>query len=112
MASFTNVNRALDRYLQTVHYTTISRTTVDFEETLTPTVTIIKAVVQPANPEKLNVDQIDWSLKYRLIHSNQPLVMGDYVRHDGIEYKLIAPSDWSDYGYYRAIGEEVKGDLV
>lgn len=112
MPSLPNVSSVLDCYLQTVQYTTIDRTTVDFIDTLVPTVINIEAVVQPANPEKLNIDQIDWSLKYRLIHSKHQLQMGDYVRHNGIEYTLIIPSDWSDYGYYRSIGEEVKGDLV
>lgn len=71
----------------------------------------IMAVVQPADMEKLNVDTIDYSLKYLQIHTRDiyTVVLNDNLIYDGLKYKAVpGVKDYSLYGYYETIFEQVK----
>jgi len=68
----------------------------------------IEAVVQPANKESLTLDNVNYSLSYIQINTTIPIKIGDYVLDKGKKYKIVELEDFSDYGFYKAIGEEVK----
>lgn len=86
----------------------IAKTTVDFVESETVTARTINAVVQPAQKEHLNAADIDWSLRYLLIHSDSEVELGEMFEVSGEDYKIIDAGDYQLYGYTEAIAEQTK----
>lgn len=108
-----NMSEVLTEWSQPVVLKTKTITTVDFVETVIVTATDIMAVVQPADPEKLQVLQIDFSLEYIQIHSVSPMAIGQYVQWDGRDFKLVPfRKGYGQYGYTEAVGEETKLPLL
>lgn len=107
-----DMSDTLDEWKQPVVVKTVTQETIDFEPVDQVAVRTIQAVVQLAQKEKLNADQIDWSLRYLLVHTTGPLTVGEFVEYKGADYKIIEPGDWQDYGYTEAIAEETKRDLL
>lgn len=108
-----NMSDVLTEWLQPVSLKTVTATTVDFVETVTVVVQPFQAVVQPADPEKLKVEQIDYSLEYIQIHSVSPMAIGQYVEWDGRDFKLVPfRKGYGQYGYVEAVGEETKLPLL
>jgi len=103
-----DVSIALAEWAIPVTVKTVTQMTIDFEPADIVTSRSITAVVQPAQKEKLNPDQIDWSLRYLLIHSTEQVSAGEFIEHDGEDYKIIEPGDWQAYGYTEAIAEQTK----
>ena len=68
----------------------------------------IQAVVQPADKDKLNTANIDWSLDYQMFHTTTDVSEGDFIEYSGRDYKIISRAPYGDYGYYELIGEETK----
>lgn len=102
----------MDDFLQPVILKTVTTTSVDFEETETVTTQSIEAVVQPAGKDKLTADNIDYSLEYQTIHSKTQLLEGQYIQYAGKDFKIISVLPYGDYGYYEAVGEETKRELL
>ncbi|MCV0420134.1 MAG: hypothetical protein K5804_17975 [Microbacterium sp.] len=103
----------LTEWSQSVKLKTVTITTVDFVETKTVVVADILAVVQPADPEKLQVDQIDFSLEYIQIHSVTPMAINQFVEWDGRDFKLVPfRKGYGQYGYTEVVGEETKLPLL
>lgn len=108
-----DMSEVLTEWSQPVALKTVSETTVDFAPTITIVGANIMAVVQPADPEKLKVEQIDFSLEYIQIHSVSPLAIGQYVEWDGRDFKLVPfRKGYGQYGYTEAVGEETKLPLL
>jgi len=91
---------------------TVTRQTVDFEPTDVVAGRTIDAVVQPAQMEKLNPDQIDWSKKYLQIHSTAPIAMGEFLEYNGEDYKIVDNGDYQRYGFTEAVGEQTKKTIL
>lgn len=106
-----DVSAALSMWSQSVSLKTAVTTTVDFEIETVITSKTIKAVVQVADKTKLNPDMVDWSLRYVLAHSTSSMSIGQYIEYGGINYKVVDLGNYDDYGYYRAVGEQVKGNI-
>jgi len=106
-----NKAKTLKKWEQTVILKTAVRTTLDGEPTVDITLVNIKSVVQVATAEQLKAFDIDWSLRYIWCHSSSDIKAGQYIEQHGINYKVISPSDWQDYGYSDVICEQVKGDI-
>lgn len=108
-----DMSDVLTEWSQAVKLKTVTITTVDFVETKTVVVTDILAVVQPADPEKLQVDQIDFSLEYIQIHSVTPMAINQYIEWDGRDFKLVPfRKGYGQYGYTEVVGEETKLPLL
>ena len=103
-----NLSGALSGWISPYQVVSITPHTTDFTADSIETVRTIRALVQPADPERLNVDQIDWSLRYIQIHTVDALAVGEYLVSNGTRYKVISGGDWSAYGFRVATGEEVK----
>lgn len=88
--------------------TATETTDANFDKVPVVTARTISAVVQPAQKEKLNADQIDWSLQHLWIHSPDQVAVGEFIEYQGADYKIIEPGDWQLYGYTEAIAEETK----
>jgi len=91
---------------------TVTRGTVDFEPVDVVRGRTIQAVIQPAQKNKLNTDQIDWAKRYLLIHTNESVINGELIEYSGEDYKIIEPGNYQLYGYTEAIAEQTKRDLV
>ena len=103
-----DMGEVLDCFLQPVTLKTVTTTTVDFDETESVATQAISAVVQPADKDKLNPANLDWSLRYQMIHSKSTMVEGQYLEYAGTDYKIISVTPYGDYGYHEAVGEETK----
>lgn len=106
-----NKSKTLRKWEQDVILKTVTRTTVDFEDVVVITPQPIKAVVQVASAEQLKAFDIDWSLRYLQIHSSSLIDVGQFIEYQGLNYKVISPSNYQDYGFSEVIAEEVKGDI-
>ena len=107
-----DVSEAMDGWLSDYLIKTVTKTTVNFEADDTVAGRTIQAMVQVAQKEKLNPDQIDWSKKYILVHSPDPINVGEYIESNGEDYKIIEPGDWQAYGYTEAVAEQTKQTLL
>lgn len=107
-----NVSDVLDCFLQSVVLKTVTTTSVDFEESESVTTQTIRAVVQPADMDKLNADNIDWSLDYQLLHTKFTISVGQYIEYKGRDYKIISLKNYGDYGYVEAVIEQTKRALL
>lgn len=107
-----NVSAALGPWSDTYAVKTVTRTTVDFVEQQSVATRTITAVIQPADPNRLRAESIDWSLRYIRIHSRDPVAVGEYVTFEDVDYKLISVTDWQRYGYVAAVGEETRRPLL
>lgn len=104
-----DVSDALEEWVSDYTVKTLTRTTVDFEPVDVVTPRTVQAMVQPADPQRLQtLAGLDWSLKYVTVHSLDAVAVGEYIEYRGEDYKLVSTTDWSDYGYYKAIGEQTK----
>jgi len=91
---------------------TITKSTVDFVEVDTVTARVIDAVIQPAQKEHLNAADIDWSLKYIQIHAASQVFLGEMIKFNGSDFKIIDAGDYQLYGYTEAIAEQTKRALT
>lgn len=87
---------------------TVTRETVDFEPVDVVRARTIQAVIQPAQRDKLNPDQIDWSKRYLQIHTVDTLDNGELIEFSGEDYKIIDGGDFQMYGYTDAVAEQTK----
>lgn len=107
-----NVSCAVLRYSQPVILKTVTRTSVDFQKTTSVETESITATVQPLSREKLKTLDIDRSLDYKWFHSTNAFDIGQYIEYKGKNYRLIERAEWQDYGYFEAVGEEHKKELI
>ena len=108
-----DMSDVLTEWSQPVKLKTVTETTVDFVPTRTVVAANILAVVQPADPEKLQVDQIDYSLEYIQVHSVTPMAIGQYIEWNGRDFKLVPfRKGYGQYGYVEVVGEETKLPLL
>lgn len=108
-----DMSEVLTEWSQPVVLKTKTEATLDFVPTIVVSATNIMAVVQPADPERLQVDQIDFSLEYIQIHSVSPMAIGQYVEWLGRDFKLVPfRKGYGQYGYTEAVGEETKLPLL
>ena len=108
-----DMSEVLTEWSQLIKLKTKTETTIDFVPTTTIAALDIMAVVQPADPEKLKVEQIDYSLEYIQIHSVSPMAIGQYVEWLGRDFKLVPfRKGYGQYGYTEAVGEETKLPLL
>jgi len=97
---------------QDVTVKTVSTTTIDFVQTETVTARVQACVVQVAEKEKINLDTIDWSLEYILVHSILPLEIDELIQYDGRDYIVKQKSAWRGYGFYEVVAVETKRPVV
>lgn len=103
-----NLANTVLRFAQTITKRVVTQTIVNHEPTESYIDSDFLATVTTPTPEDLQQVEIDTSLKYKLIHSVDVIKINDLVVYKGTTYRIIALSDREDYGYYRAISEEVQ----
>ena len=106
------MSRAVRRWSKDLEVVNQVITTVDFEPTDVITSRVVKATVQPAQKRRLNPDIINWSLKYVQVHADAPVLVGEFIKHEGVVYKFIDDGDFQRYGFTDAIAEEAKAFTI
>ena len=91
---------------------TVTKLTVDFVEADTVSVGTVSAVIQVADKTKLNIDQIDWSLRYLLVHTADEIIIGQYIEFEGGDYKVVDDGNYQLYGFTEAVAEQTKRTLL
>lgn len=91
---------------------TVTNTTVDFEPVEVVTGRTQNCVVQVADKEKLNLDTINWSLEYLMVHSKSDIEIDELIEYKGRDFIVVQRGPWNDYGYTEVIAEETKRTLV
>jgi hypothetical protein len=103
-----DMSEMLEGFEQDVILRKRTTTTVDFVPTESITDTDIMAVVQVPDDETKRAENLDYSKTYQQFHSVSVLAMNDFIIYSGTEYKIVRLCAHGDYGYYEAIGEQVK----
>ncbi len=113
-----NMARTLKRYEQNIILRTQTLIEGGFEDSYTPLDTTIRAVVQVASDRTLQALEIDYSLDYQTVHmnntqknENDELIVprnNDLIVYDEMVYKIIKLRNYSRYGFYEMVIEELK----
>jgi hypothetical protein len=103
-----NLSKTIRRLSQDVTLSRITKSVIDHKVVESETSVAFKAVVQPAQKNKLNKAKLDFNLKYILVHSLLEVKISDIIVHHNIRYKAFENADYNDYGYYEIIMEEQK----
>jgi hypothetical protein len=103
-----DMSDVLEEFSQSITLKRTTQTVVNFRPVETTVDSIIQAVVQPANKEKINPAIIDWSLKYVLVHTAEIILNNDVILYNGLNYKAVEDGDYQDYGFTEALFEEIK----
>lgn len=107
-----DVSEALEEWVLPYTIKMLTRTTVDFEPVDVVTGRTVQCIVQVADKNKLNTDQIDWSKRYLRIHTAAQLTNGEFIEFGGEDYKIIDNGDWLLYGYTEAVAEQTKQTVL
>lgn len=107
-----NLSQTVKRFSVPTQLMKVSTAIVNHKPYYTGIESNIKVVIQPAQKEKLNIDRINWSLKYIQVHSVDCIYLSDIITHKGILYQAYEDADYSDYGYYEIIMEEYKSNDI
>lgn len=103
-----NLSKTVLRFAQTVTKRTPVQSVVNHLPVKTYADTSIKATITtPTSTDMISVE-VDTSLSYKLIHSVESIKIDDIIVHQSTSYRIISLSNRVDYGYFRAIGEEVQ----
>jgi len=103
-----DMSDVLEEFSQPLMLSRVSQQIVDFHPVNVETKFEISAVIQPAQKEKINPDIIDWRLSYYIIHCAEKILIGDFVEYCGKKFKCIETANYSDYGFYESLFEEIK----
>lgn len=100
-----DVSEILECFSQPVILKRVTKTSVDFVESESDIESTIDAVVQPADPKRLNSDNIDWSQENLQVHTKAVVDVGQFIEYKSKDYKVVVSKNYSDYGYYDIVIE-------
>ena len=116
-AALPNMGGTITGWFLNITFETVERTLdgADWVETVTGTINT-KGVVQPPRDEDLKImPEGTWAWKWLMIHClpNVQLTPNQYIKYDGIVYKVMAKKDWTKYGYVRyMVAEAFQADSL
>ncbi len=103
-----NMSDVLDGFAQPLTLIEVTQEVVDYKPVNVENINEIQAVVQPADPDKIKSDKVDYSKKYIQVHTVETLKNIYICVYQGLRYKAFSIKPYSDYGYFEAIFEETK----
>lgn len=103
-----DVSEALDFFVQSLTFKKSTQTIVNYVPTTTYETVIKNGVIYPSKSDDLKSLIIDNTLAYYTVYAYDVLSANDLLIFKTKEYKLLSKQDFSDYGYYLYIFEEVK----
>jgi len=106
--SLPNLASTVLSFAQTITKRTVTQIVVNHKPVKSYVNSDFLATVTTPKTEDLQQVEIDTSLKYKNIHTVAEIKMDDLFIHKGTNYKIIVLADREDYGYYKALGEEIQ----
>lgn len=103
-----NVSAAIATWESAYTVKTVTTTTVDFLPVTSISTRVQLLMAQVADKESLQMDTLDWSLEYLMVHSRFPLQMEEIIVYKGRDFVIVRRGEWSDYGYFEVVAEEMK----
>lgn len=102
-----NMSNTIQKWFLNITFQEVIRTQngADWEESLGQ-VYNTRGVVQPPRDEDLKIYPIGcWSWQWLMMHTlpEVQLTTNQYIKYDGVTYKVMSKKDWSKYGYVRYI---------
>lgn len=100
-----NMSNTIMSWFLNISFEVVTRTLdgADWVETVTQTINT-KGVVQPPRDEDLKIfPEGTWSWQWLMVHClpEVELSTNQYIKYDGITYKVMGKKDWRKYGYVR-----------
>ena len=100
-----NMGNTITSWFLNISFEVVTRTLdgADWVEQVTQTINT-KGVVQPPRDEDLKIfPEGTWSWQWLMVHClpEVELSTNQYIKYDGITYKVMAKKDWRKYGYVR-----------
>lgn len=97
-----NMSETIMSWFQSITFTLITRTVVDYDVVETKSLIKTQGVVQPYKPEPLEIQTAgtrSWS--WQQIHCLPDVILnnGDYIIYKDVRYKVLYKKDYSEYGY-------------
>lgn len=103
-----NLENTVTTFSQSLTFKEITQTVVNYKPVISE-VTVIKwGVIFPSIKEDLQALTVDKSISYYTVLTILDININDRLSYKGKEFKQVSKEDFSDYGYYRAIYEELK----
>ena len=116
-ASLPNMSNTITSWFLDITLEVVKRTLngADWVE-ITESVIHTKGVVQPPRDEDLKIlPEGTWEWEWQMLHClpNVQLQPNQYIKYDGVTYKIMAKKDWRKYGYVRyMLLEAFKANLL
>jgi len=107
-----NLSSVLKAWERAVIIKTVVTTTTNFVPTDVVTVRTQNCVIQIPNKKDIKADNLDWALRYLMVHSKEALLIGEYVTFESEDFKITSLGKWLGYGYYEAIAEATNKTLL
>lgn len=95
-------------FAQSLTFKTSVQTVVNYEPVITYTTTTKQGVIYPSKSDDLKSLLIDNTLAYYTVITIDNLDINDLLSYKSKDFKLFSKQDFSDYGYYQFIFEEIK----
>lgn len=106
-----DMSDVLDEWGQPVTFKALTRTTVDFKPVVSVAARPAEAVIQPTDAKTLVAAQIDTAVAHWTFHSPSKFEEGEFIEHEGVNYRVVRMMAWGDYGYWEGVGELVRGNI-
>lgn len=114
-----DISEAYGEWEQPTTIETVTTTTEDFEESEDSEQVTSDMAVWPTSPKDIKVADIDFSLEYFSVVAREDLSISitpgatniktqRFLIKNGKRYKFIASENFSNYGFFISVAEEVK----
>jgi hypothetical protein len=102
-----DLSNVLHSFEQTVTLKQVTQTISNFRPQETQSSSSIQAVIQVADPTQLAINDINYELRHIKIHTTNQIKNRDIIEYNGTDYRIISVQNYSDYGYFEAVANEV-----
>lgn len=97
-----NMASAVSAWMQSLSFSLVTKTIVDFVETETLITVLTKGVRVPLKPQELLIKpegQRSWRWEHIFALTTLELNIDDIIIFDSRKYRVMSKSDYSEYGY-------------
>jgi hypothetical protein len=106
--SLPDVSDALREWEQPITVNAVTVNRVDGVATETRTPRTVDMVVQVAEAQQLQVEQLDWSKRHIQCHTRADIFMKEIVEFQGEDYIVRSRNPYGQYGYTEVFAEVIK----
>lgn len=103
-----NMSMTVAFFSQPLTFKEITQTVVNYKPVNTETTKIKDGAIFPSSKEDLKALIVDSSLSYYTVLTTIDININDKLVYKNTTFKQVSKEDFSDYGYFRAIYEEIK----